>query len=208
MPELERVSALDHRLRPWVGGLRTASVLASGVAVAAVSLGAGCNDRYVSRWSIHNDTAIPVIFRDCSDHCSNPRAVPEDERNRDVWKPGEFHEGFDVSGVGVPSKTQVFDARDGRLIGCFYIRCARWPARRSRRARLATPLVQAVHRRGQRDGRRAVTAPKEGSPAWTITIATAVALGQPPLAVGACPICEQHLAGLNGCSIGQRSSGV
>lgn len=96
-------------------------MLASGVAVASVSLGAGRNDRYVGRWSIHNDTAIPVIFHDCSDHCSNSRAVPEDERNRDVWKPGEFHGGSNVSGVGVSSKTHVFDARDGRLIGCFYV---------------------------------------------------------------------------------------
>lgn len=101
--------------------MKAAGVLPLGVAVAFVTLGSGCNEDYVSHVSIYNDTSIPVIFHDCTDHCSNPRPVPTHERDRDVWNPGEHGGEFAVSGVGAPTKMQVFDARDGRLLGCFYI---------------------------------------------------------------------------------------
>lgn len=86
-----------------------------------MTVGSGCNDQYVSYVSIHNDTKIPIIVHDCVDHCSNRRPVPINERDDDVLPPGQRWGDFAVSGVGAPKRMQVFDADDGRLIGCFYI---------------------------------------------------------------------------------------
>lgn len=80
---------------------------ACGVGFALVTLGSGCNDQYLSSVSIRNDTAIPVILHDCVDHCSNPRPVPKDERDSDVWKPGEQGGEFWVSGVGALNRSKL-----------------------------------------------------------------------------------------------------